>query len=96
VSENRFCIGQEKVEEKSNEITAIPKVLESLDIEEAVVTTDITGTQTKIAGQIIGQGGRYFLSVKGNQQGLPDDLEHAFRLIKVSGMKMARTVIMAP
>ena len=43
VSENRFCIGQEKVEEKSNEITAIPKVLESLDIEEAVVSIDAIG-----------------------------------------------------
>jgi predicted transposase YbfD/YdcC len=82
VSENHFCIGQEKVEEKTNEITAIPKVLESLDIEESVVTIDAIGTQTKIAGQIIGQGGHYFLSVKGNQQGLLDDLEHAFKVDK--------------
>jgi predicted transposase YbfD/YdcC len=82
VSENRFCIGQEKVEEKSNEITAIPKVLASLDIEEAVVTIDAIGTQTKIAEQIIEQGGHYFLSVKGNQQGLLTDLEHAFKVDK--------------
>jgi predicted transposase YbfD/YdcC len=78
VSENRFCTGQKKVEEKSNEITAIPKVLASLDIEEAVASMDATGTQTKIAGQ----GGHYFLSVKGNQQGLPDDLAHAFKVDK--------------
>ena len=82
VSENRFCIGQEKVEEKSNEITAIPKVLESLDIEDAVVSIDAIGTQTKIAEQIIHQGGHYFLSVKGNQQGLLDDLEYAFKVDK--------------
>lgn len=82
VSENRFCIGQEQVDEKSNEITAIPKVLSSLDIEEAVVTIDATGTQTKIAEQIIEQGGHYFLPVKGNQQGLLDDLEHAFKVDK--------------
>jgi len=87
VSENRFCIGQEKVEEKSNEITAIPKVLESLDIEEAVVTIDAIGTQTKIAEQIIGQGGHYFLSVKGNQQGLLDDLKHAFKVDKGIGVE---------
>jgi hypothetical protein len=56
VSENCFCIGQEKVEEKSNEITAIPKVLESLDIKEAVVSIDAMVTQKKIAEQIIEQG----------------------------------------
>ena len=85
VSENRLCIGQEKVEEKSNEITAIPKVLESLDIEEAVVSIDAIGTQTKIADRIIEQGGHYFLSVKGNQQGLLEDLEHAFKVDKGIG-----------
>jgi predicted transposase YbfD/YdcC len=84
VSENRFCIGQEQVEEKSNEITAIPKVLESLEIEEAVVSIDAIGTQTKIAQQIIEQKGHYFLSVKGNQQGLFEDLEHAFKVDKGS------------
>jgi len=87
VSENRFCIGQEKVEEKSNEITAIPKVLDSLDIEEAVVSIDAIGTQTKIADQIIRQGGHYFLSVKGNQQGLLEDLEHAFKVDKGIGFE---------
>jgi len=80
VSENRFCIGQEKVEEKSNEITAIPKILDSLDIAEAVVSIDAIGTQTKIADRIIEHGGHYFLSVKGNQQGLLDDLEQAFKV----------------
>ena len=80
VSENRFCIGQQQVEEKSNEITAIPKILDSLDIEDAVVSIDAIGTQTKIAEQIIEQKGHYFLSVKGNQKGLLDDLEIAFRL----------------
>jgi predicted transposase YbfD/YdcC len=82
VSENRFCIAQEEVEEKSNEITAIPKILTSLDIEEAVVSIDAIGTQTKIAEQIIEQKGHYLLSVKGNQKGLLDDLEHAFKVDK--------------
>jgi predicted transposase YbfD/YdcC len=89
VSENRFCTGQEKVEEKSNEITAIPKVLESIDIEEAVVSIDAIGTQTKIAEQIIGQRGHYFLSVKGNQQGLLEDLVHAFKVDKGIGFTEA-------
>ncbi|MDR2120806.1 MAG: ISAs1 family transposase [Tannerella sp.] len=55
VSENRIRIGQEKVEEKSNEITAIPQLLSSPDIEEAVVSIDAMGTQTAIAEQIIAQ-----------------------------------------
>ncbi|KAA6323721.1 hypothetical protein EZS27_026867 [termite gut metagenome] len=82
VSENRLCIGQEKVEEKSNEITAIPKVLDSLDLTDAVISIDAIGTQTKIAEQIITQGGHYLLSVKGNQQGLLEDVEHAFKVDK--------------
>jgi hypothetical protein len=65
VSENRLCIGQEKVEEKSNEITAIPKVLAALDIEESVVSIDAIGAQMKIAEQIIKQRGHYrFLNEK--------------------------------
>jgi predicted transposase YbfD/YdcC len=82
VSENRFCVGQEKVEEKSNEITAIPHILTSLEIEEAVVSIDAIGTQTKITEQIIEQKGHYFLSVKGNQKGLLEDMEHAFKMDK--------------
>jgi hypothetical protein len=80
VSENRFCIGLEKVEDKSNEITAIPQLLVSPYIEEAVVSIDAIGTQTKIAEQIIEQKGHYFLSVKANQKGLLDDMEHAFKV----------------
>ncbi|GHV10079.1 ISAs1 family transposase [Bacteroidia bacterium] len=79
VEENRMCVGQEKVEEKSNEITAIPKVLDAMDITEGVVSIDAIGTQTKIAETIVAKGGHYFLSVKGNQQGLLDDLAYAFQ-----------------
>jgi predicted transposase YbfD/YdcC len=82
VRENRICVGQEKVEEKSNEITAIPNILESLDIEDSVVTIDAIGTQTKIAEQIIKKKGHYMLSVKGNQQGLLDDIEGAFKVAR--------------
>ena len=79
VGENRFCAGQEKVDDKSNEITAIPKVLAGLDIEDAVVSIDAIGTQTEIARQIRDQQGHYLLSVKGNQQGLLDDMACAFK-----------------
>jgi hypothetical protein len=53
VSENGICVGQQKVEDKSNEITAIPQILDSLDIEDAVVTIDAMGTQTKIAEKYV-------------------------------------------
>jgi predicted transposase YbfD/YdcC len=90
VSENRFCIGQVKVEEKSNEIIAIPQIPSSLAIEEAVISIDAIGTQTKIAEQTVEQDGHYFLSVKGNQQGLLEDLEHAFKVDK--GLKFIQKV----
>jgi predicted transposase YbfD/YdcC len=80
VSENRFCVGQEKVADKSNEITAIPKVLNSLDIEDSVVTIDAMGTQTAIAAQIREKKGNYLLSVKANQKGLLEDVESAFKV----------------
>ena len=82
VSENRICVGQEKVNDKSNEITAIPNVLTSLDIEDAVVTIDAIGTQTKIAEQIRQQKGNYMLSVKGNQKELHEDIQCAFKTHK--------------
>ena len=79
VSENRICVCQEKVEDKSNEITAIPNVLDSLDIEDSVVTIDAIGTQTAIARQIRDKNGHYLLSVKGNQKNLLDDIQCAFK-----------------
>ena len=79
VGENNICVGQQKVEDKSNEITAIPEVLNSLDIEDAVVPIDAIGTQTKIAEQIRHKKGHYLLSVKGNQKKLLEDIECAFK-----------------
>ena len=80
VGENRICVGQQKVADKSNEITAIPNVIASLDIEDAVVSIDAIGTQTEIAKQIREKKGHYFLSVKANQKGLLNDLEIAFKM----------------
>jgi len=59
VAENRICIGQKKVEDKSNEIAAIPSLIEEIDITDAVVST---GCQREIAKQIVGKGGHYLLS----------------------------------
>jgi predicted transposase YbfD/YdcC len=80
VCENGLCIGQQKVEDKSNEITAIPQLLDMLDIEEAVITIDAIGCQSRIAEQIVDKSAHYLLSVKGNQQELFDDVECAFKV----------------
>lgn len=64
MSENRFCIAQEKVEDKSNEITAIPLVLNDIDIEESVVSIDEMGTQREMAELIVEKKGHYLLVLK--------------------------------
>ena len=66
-SANHLVLGQLKTEEKSNEITAIPDLLEMLAVEGYLVTIDAMGCQTAIATQIIDQGADYVLALKGNQ-----------------------------
>ena len=75
---NSLVLGQVKVDAKSNEITAIPRLLEQLDLTGTVVTIDAMGCQTAIAEQIIQQKGDYVLSLKGNQGGLHDDVKMWF------------------
>jgi predicted transposase YbfD/YdcC len=77
-SHNRMVLAQEKVMDKSNEITAIPFLLKMLDIEGCVVTIDAMGCQTDIAELIIDQGADYVLAVKGNQATLHADITTAF------------------
>jgi predicted transposase YbfD/YdcC len=77
--ESGLSLGQVKVDEKSNEITAIPELLELLDIEGSLITIDAMGTQTKIAQKIIEGGAEYVLALKGNQGTLKDDVELLFR-----------------
>lgn len=69
-SQNGLTLGQVKVDKKSNEITAIPKLLDLLAIEGCIVTIDAIGCQTNIASTIIGNGADYILAVKGNQGSL--------------------------
>lgn len=76
--QNQLVLGQQKVDDKSNEITAIPKLLMQLDIAGAVVTIDAMGCQTAIAQQIIEQEADYLLSLKGNQGTLHEDVKLFF------------------
>ena len=59
--ENRLCIGQKKVEDKSNELTSIPELIKEIDITDALVSIDAIGCQTHIASQFIDQKGHYLL-----------------------------------
>ena len=65
-SENRMVLGQVKVDDKSNEITAIPRLLELLDLSGCIVTIDAMGCQKDIAAQIVAQEADYVLALKGN------------------------------
>jgi predicted transposase YbfD/YdcC len=71
----RLVLGQVKVAEKSNEIAAIPKLLDLMAIEGAVVTIDAMGCQRDIAQQIVGKKADYVLALKGNQSSLREDVE---------------------
>ncbi len=71
----QLVLGQVKVNEKSNEIVAIPALLNMLSIEGAVVTIDAMGCQRDIAAKIIGRNADYILALKGNQGRLREDVE---------------------
>ena len=72
--EQRLVLGQIATDVKSNEITAVPKLLEMLSLKGCIVTVDALNCQRAIARQIIDQGGDYALALKGNQGTLHDDV----------------------
>ena len=86
---NNMVLGQVKVEDKSNEITAIPRLLEMLDLSGATVTIDAMGCQTEIAEGIINNGADYILAVKGNQGDLYEEITESFE--KVGGTNQAQS-----
>ena len=73
--EDGYCLGQKTVNEKSNEITAIPQVLDVIEIKGQVVTIDAMGTQTAIAEKIKERRADYVLALKGNQGTLYEDVK---------------------
>ena len=77
-SANRLVLGQQQVSDKSNEITAIPMLLDLLVIKGCLVTIDAMGCQIKIAEKIVDKGADYLLAVKENQEFLLDDIKEAF------------------
>jgi len=84
---NNLVLGQVKVDEKSNEITAIPKLLDLVEIKGSVVTIDAMGTQKKVAKKIRSKEADYVLALKGNQSNLHKEVQKAFK--KKGGEKEA-------
>jgi predicted transposase YbfD/YdcC len=89
-SEHNLALGQVKVTEKSNEITAIPTLIESLAIEGAIITIDAMGCQKKIAKSIINKKANYVLALKENQ---PDLLEEVIDEFRFSAIEKTSTDI---
>ncbi|MEI8343213.1 MAG: ISAs1 family transposase [Verrucomicrobiota bacterium] len=83
----RLVLGQVKVADKSNEITAIPKLLEMLAIEGAIVTIDAMGCQRDIAKKILEKKADYVLALKGNQSSLRQDVEEFVAEQKTKGFE---------
>lgn len=81
-TENRLVLGQTKVTAKSNEITAIPKLLKLLTIEGCLVSIDAMGCQTEIAQTIIEQQGDYVLALKANHKNLYEDVVQLFKFAR--------------
>jgi predicted transposase YbfD/YdcC len=77
-TQNSLTLGQVATDAKSNEITAIPKLLELLDLQGALVTIDAQGCQKEIAADIRDGGGDYILAVKDNQPHLYEDIMNRF------------------
>ena len=88
-TENEIVLGQRKVDEKSNEITAIPELLKMLALSGCLVTIDAIGTQTSIAQTIIAAQADYVLSVKENQGNLFEDISVLFAVDQVQNFKYA-------
>lgn len=83
-SANNLLLAQEKVAGKSNEITAIPRLLRILELKNCIVTIDAMGCQTEIARTIIERGADYILALKGNQPEMLDRVSGSFTYIKPS------------
>jgi predicted transposase YbfD/YdcC len=91
-TECKLVMAQCSVDEKSNEITAIPVLLRLLDLKGLTVTLDAMGTQRTISEQILEQGGDYIMSLKENQPTLHSDVAMVFADPKTENLEHFQTV----
>lgn len=89
---NNMVVGQVKTDDKSNEITAIPELLNLLDIKGCTITIDAMGCQRDIAATIVDKEADYLLAVKGNQDHLLDDIKEAFEQTPVGQQEIIATL----
>lgn len=78
-TDRSLLLGQIKTNVKSNEITAIPQLLDMIRVKDCLISIDAMGCQVEIAKKIIDLGGDYLLALKGNQETLKNDVEHLFQ-----------------
>ena len=86
-SANNLVLAQRKVDEKSNEITAIPKLLAALELSGTVVTIDAMGCQRAIAEKIVGKNADYILAVKENQGHLLEEIKDSFQMLAADAVQ---------
>lgn len=92
-SKNKIMLGQIKTEDKSNEITAIPKLLDAIDVQGSVITIDAMGCQQKIASKIIKRQAHYVLALKENQKTLYDSVKAVFTKAEESKEKQYKKML---
>lgn len=80
-SANRLVLGQQKIDEKSNEIIALPLLLEKLEVAGCIITIDAMGCQKKITTQIIQQDAQYVIALKSNQERMHIDAQQLFKQV---------------
>jgi predicted transposase YbfD/YdcC len=90
LTDTQTVLGEIMCEEKSNEIIAIPELLDTIHVEKSIITIDAMGTQTKIAGKIIDRGADYCLALKRNHENLYDDVKFYFESERVGNTLSAR------
>ena len=90
-SRDGIVVGQVKADEKSNEVTAIPRLLDRLYLVGAIVTIDAAGCQRKIVGKITDKGGDYLISLKGNQERMHDEMRELFEASFRGGVSCFRS-----
>jgi len=85
-SANRLTLGQLAVNEKNNEIVAIPELLDIVDLKKSIVTIDAMGCQKVIAEKIISKDAQYILALKGNQKDLAEQVKRMFEINRISSI----------
>lgn len=87
-TENQLVLSQEMVDEKSNEITAVPKLLDMIDCKGTIITVDALNCQTKIVEKVIEKEADYLFAIKSNQKGIYEQIVSRFEKQKIDSVDM--------